>query len=521
MVIRTSKPAANPVGGPPARFVGERKRAVFLLLAVTAGLLTLRLWHLRADFPAWHFYSQERAEFTDEGFYTSAALHHFTLGHAYLPGGWNPGVFMPVWPLMVGLLFHFTGVSAVAARALAVLCTGLGVLLAYAVARQYRSHLFAAVAALLVSANALGFFYGRLALLEPALGMLVLLAMYLAATVQPGNYFRAVAVGVVFTLAALTKTSAPFLLPAVLCPIWFHNAGRSGAAPYCVAEDCVAENRLAAFKLLATALGTVVLLLGLARLVWIDHYAADSHVILYMRPLWQLENSPLRLLRFFFRGTWIDPVLFPLAVACVAAAVWRLRSLWRDPLFVLAFLWSAGYAAFIVFHYDGPPRYFVTLIVPTIWLAMIFCERLWRSHRRIGMAVAASIAVSAACNVASIGDYLLHPRYTLSDASIALRQRIAASQSGPPALLIGRGAEEVSLLSGGLPAIDSDGVMPLAQKLDVYHPGWFMRWTSDPPLRASIVQEHRRMVERAAFSGLDPNRGATLVLYQLYPRVAR
>ena len=85
------------------------------LLVLTICLLALRLWHIRADFPDYHFYSQERARFTDEGFYTSAALHYFTLRRAYVPGGWNPGVLMPVWPLLVGFVFHFTGISVVAA----------------------------------------------------------------------------------------------------------------------------------------------------------------------------------------------------------------------------------------------------------------------------------------------------------------------------------------------------------------------------------------------------------------------
>ena len=71
------------------------------LLVLTICLLALRLWHIRADFTDFHFYSQERARFTDEGFYTSAALHYFTLGRAYVPGGWNPGVLMPVWPLKI------------------------------------------------------------------------------------------------------------------------------------------------------------------------------------------------------------------------------------------------------------------------------------------------------------------------------------------------------------------------------------------------------------------------------------
>ncbi len=486
--------------------------SLLILLLVTVCLLALRLWHIRADFPNYHFYSQDGARFTDEGFYTSAALHYFTLGHAYIPGGWNPGVFMPAWPLMVGLLFRFTGVSVAAARSLAVVCAGLGVLLAYAVSRRYRSRTFACFTAFLVAANALGFFFGRLALLEPAFVMFLLLAIYLAGRVRPGNYVLAAAVGIVFTLMTLTKTTGPFVLPAVLYPIWAENRNTNGAS------------RLSAWKLIATTLATIVLLLGSAKLIWFFHYAADSKIILGMDPLWQLENSPLRLLRFFLRGTWIDPVLFPLAVACFVAAIWRLRFLWRDTLFTTAFLWEAGYAAFIVFHYDGPPRYFVTLIVPTIWLALIFTEWLWRQQRRIGLVVTACIAISVAWNLAFIGNYLLHPRYTMVNASLRIKRLIIAEEKVQPApneLLIGRGADEISLLSDGLAAMDTDGAMLLAQKLDVYHPGWFMTWTNDSPLRPATVEENRRMVKAATFPGLDRQDSGGIVLYRLFPKDKR
>ncbi len=480
-----------------------------MLLAVTAILLVLRLWHIRADFTASNFYSQDGARYSDEGFYTGAAIHYFTLGHAYIPGGWNPGVFMPVWPFMVGLLFHFTGVSVAAARSLAVVCTWLSVLLAYAVARQYRSRNFACWTAFLAAANALGFFFGRLALLEPAFVLFLLLTIYLAGRLRPGNYALAVAVGIAFTVTSLTKTTGAFVLPAVLYPIWANN------------RTCDRARRFAAWKLIVTVMVTVVILLGCAKLIWFHYYQADAKIILGMAPVWQLEHSPGRLLRFFFRGTWIDPVLFPLAVVSFAGAIFWLRFFWRDTLFVTAFLWEAGYAAFIVFHYDGPPRYFVTMIVPTIWLALIFAEWLWRQHRRAGVAVAACIAISVVWNIASIGNYLIHPRYTLLDASRSIRRVILAQQKmhpGSNTLLIGRNADEVSLLSNGLQAIDSDGAMPLAQKLDVYHPGWFMNWSDYPPLRTATVAENRRMIERANYPGLNPYNGGGIVLYQLFPK---
>ncbi len=482
------------------------RRWHLVLLLLTICLLALRLWHLRADFPDDRFYSQERARFTDEGFYTSAALHHFTLGRAYIPGGWNPGVFMPVWPFLVGAVFRFTGISVIAARSLAVVCTWIGVLLAYGVARQYRSQTFACLAAFLMAANALGFFYGRLAILEPPLVMFLLLAIYLAGKAQPGYYLLAGVVGLVFVAATLTKSTAPFLLPAVLYPIWANNRA----------------DRATARRMLAVSLAVIVLLLGFAKIIWMLHYAPDATIILGLRPWWQLEHFPIRLLRFFFRGTWIDPVLFPLALASVVAAVWRLRSFWHDTLFVTALLWEAGYAAFIAFHYDGPPRYFVMLIAPTIWLAMMFLESLWQANKRVGVIVTACVAGSVLWNIASIGDYLLHPQYSLVNASVAIKQVIVAEHKVNPAqseLLIGRGADEISLLSGGMATIDSDGAMPLAEKLDAYHPGWFMDFTGGlPTLRMETVAAHRRMVKSAVFPELDRYRHAGIALYRILPR---
>ena len=111
-----------------------------------------------------------------------------------------------------------------------------------------------------------------------------LLAIYLAGRARSGGYALAASVGVVFVVATLTKTTGPFVLPAVLFPIWANNR----------------QDRAAAWKLLATALATIILLMGIAKIVWARHYAADAQIILGMAPLWQLENSPSRLLRFFF-----------------------------------------------------------------------------------------------------------------------------------------------------------------------------------------------------------------------------
>jgi len=477
-----------------------RYKTRFLLLTLVIVLLGLRLWHIQSDFPSYHFYSQDGAKFRDEGFYTNAALRFFTTGQVYIPGGWNPGVFMPVWPLMVGAIFHFTGISVTAARFLAVMCTWMSVLLAYAVARQYRSRMFASIAALLLAANALGFFFTRLAILEPAFVMFLLLAIYLAGKVKPGNYALAIFVGIIFTVLTLIKTTGPFVLPAILYPIWARNR----------------EHQSDAWKLLAVTTGVIFIFLGYEKFIWSHHYLTDLQVILGISPLWKIEHSLPRLLRFFFRGTWVDPVLFPIALLGSIAATFRLRFLWRDTLFVTAFLWEAGYAAFIVFHYDGPPRYFFVLIIPTIWLALIFMEWLWQERRPVALSLTACIAISLVWNLSYIANYLVHPRYTLLDASLGIKH-VIATEPASSKLLIGRGADEISLLSGGLQTMDSDGAMPLAEKISVYHPGWLMQWIPDTPQRMISVETKTRVVERARFPVFDPTEHATLALYQLLP----
>src|SRR5580704_1582768 len=103
-------------------------RALHLLLLAAAALFfALHFVHLTADFPnnsPWMDWSK----YTDEGWYGDAAIRHFQLGHWYVPGDFNPAAALPVWPILEALVFKFTGVSLVAARALTVAVFG-GILL--------------------------------------------------------------------------------------------------------------------------------------------------------------------------------------------------------------------------------------------------------------------------------------------------------------------------------------------------------------------------------------------------------
>ena len=69
---------------------------IFLSLALV--LCLLRFAYLRADFPNHSPWMIDQAKFTDEGWWASAAVRHFLIGHWQVAGDYNPAVAVPVWP---------------------------------------------------------------------------------------------------------------------------------------------------------------------------------------------------------------------------------------------------------------------------------------------------------------------------------------------------------------------------------------------------------------------------------------
>src|SRR6202012_484024 len=145
----------------------EKRWLQWTLLTLALILCLARFLFLRADFPNHSPWMLDSAKFTDEGWWASAAVRHFLIGHWRIPGDYNPAVVVPVWPALLALLFHFTGVSFVAARALNVAFSIATVILLYVVARRYGvSRCLASLATLLLAASSFAFAFSRLASLD-------------------------------------------------------------------------------------------------------------------------------------------------------------------------------------------------------------------------------------------------------------------------------------------------------------------------------------------------------------------
>ena len=142
-------------------------------------LFAAHLLHLGADFPnfsPWMDYSK----YTDEGWYGSGAIRYFLSGSWRLPGDFNPAAALPVWPVLEGLVFHFTGVSLVAARVLVLVVFAGNLWLTYALVRTQQKQWVALLAATIAAASAFLYAFSRLAILEPLLIFWMLLSWLLA-----------------------------------------------------------------------------------------------------------------------------------------------------------------------------------------------------------------------------------------------------------------------------------------------------------------------------------------------------
>jgi hypothetical protein len=494
-----------------------------LWLAAIAALFGLHAVHLLADFPnnsPWMDYSK----YTDEGWYGKAAIEHYVLGSWYVHGDFNPSVALPVLPALELALFHFTGVSLVAARLLVLGIFAANLLLAYLVVRTRASTTAALFAVTLLVANAFLYVFSRLAILEQPL-ILFLLASWLAAlrlpkvTTPTGQAMTHVGVGLLLCLTVLTKTTAIFLVPTTVFLIWHANGYkfRDNLRPLAIVGISGGVS-LASYYLLFVR----------------PRYAYD-YKYLFAANVWDQPDGLRGYLAAFWYALhgmlWIDPWLCGLAVALLALAAVFARNIWRDPLVMASLLGCAGYIFFIGWHNNMQPRYYQVLTYPVVFVVVLAMRELFEAARpgseesaNFGMrlaqpvafaTVAAAVVVSAT-NVREILHWTRHPEYTWITAAHRLTDYIDHHPNGNR-LLLSISGDNITLITH-LPAICDDfGTWDLPQRIHSYRPGWYAAWNEIDPGTLEDLRTQYRLERVASFHAFDDPDRNNLVLYKLHP----
>ena len=504
------------------------------MLLVATVFLFLHAVHLTADFPN-HSPWMDWSKYTDEGWYGDAAIRHFQLGHWYVPGDFNPAAALPVWPLLEALVFHFTGVSLTAARALTVAVFAGILISSWILLRRSRTPqnplpLAPSAAVLMLAASPFCFVFTRLAILEPLVILLTLLALLAAGLAHvPGlppatpprqqtlaiirrNLAPILLLGVLLPAMILTKTTALFLVPAIA---WMLFA----AVGY----------RIRPF--LTVGLPAA----GLALTLWLAYFLLliRPHFLLDYRYLFSAnaytgitrENMFSVLVATIKDGMWMGSVLYPLALLATLAACIQFRRLRDRPLIPALILWAAGYNAFLAYHNNLQPRYYLVVAVPLTLLVPVVFESLFLSNpaRRPSLALGYPLAAILLLAI-TLPDaretlhFVRHPEYTLVQAAAQVHDYISQDLKRDPAhnpLVLSISGSDLSLMTGIHSICDDFGTLELPDRVKKYHPGWYAAWNEldDDKMDAMTPLFHIERV--AAFPAMDDPDRNLLILYRL------
>lgn len=478
-----------------------------LLVVAVAALWGLHWVHLRADFPnnsPWMDYSK----YTDEGWYGNAAMRATLFGHPLLPGDFNPAVALPVWPALLWVVFQFTGVTVEAARGLALFVLAGNLLLSYAVLRAARaSRAAASGGVLLLAGSAYLWAFSRLAILEPLLTFWMLLAWLLALRLRPWRgRWRTVAllaVGLLGCLAVLTKTTALFLLPSA---VWLLGWSAKWQVR-CVARE------------LGVALAGGLVPWGECVWLALRTHAVDYHYLFAANQWEQPKTLGGKLMAFWWAAhglLWVGPGLVCAALvlsALAAVASARFRS---SPLLGASLLAAAGYIFFTGWHNNPQPRYYMVLLYPLVFVAVLATERLAARSRWAASGAVVVLALLFARDLHESLWYARHPQYSFQNAARGLTAYINAHPADGNRRLLSISGDEITLWTH-LPAICDDfGTDDLPTRIARYQPGWYAQWNElDPGTLEDIHEAGYKLQPVAHWHAFDDEDRDNLILYRM------
>jgi hypothetical protein len=506
----------------PSRRIALSRWLSRVILAVAAIFFALHFLHLNADFPNYSPWV-DWSKYTDEGWYGDAAIRHVLFGHWYWRGDFNPAVALPVWPALELIVFRIFGVSAAAARSLTLCVFGLTLVTTWALLERHTRPrtamsarpLAAALAVLFLCTSPFFYVFERMAILEPLLICLALLAMLTASHLHPlsfRNWLRqfapSIALGLLLPAIVLTKTTGVFIFPAIAYMVWARAGYRLRTA--------------IRFALLPSVMAAGIWLAYFFLFVH-PHYLADYRYLFSANGYTGIELEPFVtvILNTFTDGMWMGHVLYPVFFGVIALGLFLRPHLFVNPLVPALLLWTGGYFAFLAYHNNLQPRYYLVVAVPITLLVALGLDCFREARGRAAAAVAGTFAAAVTLAIVvpdaiqTLG-YVLHPEYTFRAAAEAVRDIVLADKTHPD-LVLSISGSDLTLMTG-LPSIDDDfGTMELAERVKTYRPGWYAAWNELDDDKMDALTPLYRIERVAAFPAMDDPDRNLLILYRLDP----
>jgi hypothetical protein len=532
-----------------------RRSVRIAICAAVCVLSVLRFVYLTADFPNWSPWMIDQAKFTDEGWWAGAAVMHVLTGRWYVAGDYNPAVALPVWPILLSVVFHFTGVSLVAARALngVISIATLGVV--FILVRRFTgmrakqaageietsgefgekrssgakarvdsagsvrglkppppsgSSFYAAreapalLAVLLLSASPFAFVFNRLAILDTLVVFEFCLLLLVASCALVKRIWPLAVLTLLVTTMLLTKTTSALLVPAVFWVAWSAMGRKPGGLLRAFATVGVLPAvLLKSYAALASALG----------------YGADYRYFFGVNAMPDIawRQSFATLSDLFQNGFWIDRVLYPIGLLILVLTMAWKRKLWSNPLFAASWIAIAAQAVFIFSRQDDyAPRYFLVMLAPLVWIIILTLGELMIHARKAVVLLLIAMGASLVANAAMIRQFLTHRDYDFHNAALSIRG-IIRSHPEQKALILGASGAQISLMTG-IPSIDDGyGTEDLAEKVARYQPGWYVAWNDMTAENEPFLSTYR-LEKVAGYPAFDDDDRNVLILYRMVRR---
>ena len=318
----------------------------------------------------------------------------------------------------------------------------------------------------------------------------------------------ALILGILLPAMVLTKTTAICLFPAIFYMVWARSGYRLRPAL-----------RLA----LPPAVGGAALWCAYFLLFVRPHYLEDYRYLFSANAYTGIELEPIAkvVLNTISDGAWMGWPLYIVFFAVIALALfWRPR-MWANPLFPSLLLWIGGYFAFLAYHNNLQPRYYLVIAVPVTVMVALGLDRFRQMKSRRATILASALAGIVVAGIAvpdavqQMG-YVLHPTYEFVAAAQGIK-RIVLADKTHSRLILSISGSDLTLMTG-LPSIDDDfGTLDLDERVKQYRPGWYAAWNDVEDDKADSLTPLYRLQRVAAFPAYDDPDRNLLILYRLDP----
>jgi 4-amino-4-deoxy-L-arabinose transferase-like glycosyltransferase len=436
-----------------------------LLLIFSIVLILLRFYAIDADFPLGVTVSG--VLYTDEGFYSNAAVRHLITGNWYLAGDFNPIVSMPLGQLFHAMMFGLFGSNLISVRLTGLLASSFTILLVGMVAGRLNGRRVGLIAVALLASSYVGFAYSRLAIMENLGIAFVALGLFLIfAASRKIDTLVVILAGISAGAAVLTKGSMIFAIPLFAYSIWLRAEDARSAMVFVAVGSSV-------------SLAIVLLWQISARHYYPDDYGYFIQINVTERGVsgvWQW----IRNLLAQCHGVWqLGKYEVTAIVALCTGALAVCRKFRVNPLSKVSIVYIVIYILSLSAVAYSPSRYFLPLLVPIAILGAVACNELFiqlRSDsptRWLPLVPPIVLVIVMGYGASEIGNYLLHRSYSFKTMAEAVRAIIDRNpkETGNPVLL-GDIADSVAIVAN-VRAVNTDlGTTKLLDRIHVYQPSF-------------------------------------------------